>query len=200
MKSEVATNHAPELKSAVDEVLRKIGRNMLLFQQLEGLLKYIIANGQFSGYSSELKRIIEKRTSTVNKQTMGQLVGQYIEQTTSQTSNEQSDEEELKEAHFAFNFHIETDEAYAAERKESLAKLVSERNELIHHFLPKFDSTSMSSCEEVDELLEKQSKTIRREIENVKAIAKALMDGRKALAETLTSKSVAMFPLTVVEF
>ncbi len=34
-----------ELEKAKNEVLRKIGRNMLLFQQLEQMLKYLIANG-----------------------------------------------------------------------------------------------------------------------------------------------------------
>jgi hypothetical protein len=34
------------LKDLVADVLRKIGRNMMLFQQLEHLLKFIVANGR----------------------------------------------------------------------------------------------------------------------------------------------------------
>jgi hypothetical protein len=43
------------LEEAVDEVLKNIGRNMMLFQQLETLLKYIIANGNISGYINQLE-------------------------------------------------------------------------------------------------------------------------------------------------
>mgnify|MGYP003625409837 CR=1 len=46
-----------QLKDLVADVLRKIGRNMMLFQQLEHLLKFIVANGNLSGYSSELEDI-----------------------------------------------------------------------------------------------------------------------------------------------
>ena len=67
------------LDDLIREVQRKIGRNILLFQQLESLLKYIVANGQFSGFSSELENNIATRRSSVNKQTMGQLVGQFVE-------------------------------------------------------------------------------------------------------------------------
>jgi len=41
-----------------DEVFRKIGRNLLNFQKIEQMLKYLIANGRMSGYMSD---IVEKR-------------------------------------------------------------------------------------------------------------------------------------------
>jgi len=44
-----------ELEKAKNEVLRKIGRNMLLFQKLEQMLKYLITNGKVAGYASEIK-------------------------------------------------------------------------------------------------------------------------------------------------
>ena len=67
------------LEDLVREIQRKIGRNILLFQQLEYFLKYVVANRQFSGYSSDLEKIIASRRESVNKQTMGQLVGQFVE-------------------------------------------------------------------------------------------------------------------------
>ena len=44
-----------ELEKAKNEVLRKIGRNMLLFQQVEYMLKFLITNGTVSGYISEVR-------------------------------------------------------------------------------------------------------------------------------------------------
>lgn len=67
------------LGAAKDEVLRKIGRYMLLFQQVERMLKFIITNGTLSGHVSELLKKREQQAKSVHKQTMGQLVGQFLE-------------------------------------------------------------------------------------------------------------------------
>ncbi|AGH46865.1 hypothetical protein C427_4766 [Paraglaciecola psychrophila 170] len=37
------------LQNVVNDILQKIGCNMMLFQELEYLLKYIIVNGNISG-------------------------------------------------------------------------------------------------------------------------------------------------------
>ena len=42
------------LQNLKDEVLRKIGRNLLIFQQIEGLLKMILGNSKVQGYAHEL--------------------------------------------------------------------------------------------------------------------------------------------------
>ncbi len=71
-----------ELDYAKDEVLRKIGRNMLLYQQLEQLLKFLTANGQFSGYASEIWKNKAQKEKKIKKETMGKLVGRFIFQST----------------------------------------------------------------------------------------------------------------------
>jgi hypothetical protein len=68
-----------ELKDAVNEVLRKTGRNLMLFQQLEHQLKYIVANGNISGYASQLKEKQLKHANSVNTKTMGQLISHYVD-------------------------------------------------------------------------------------------------------------------------
>jgi len=75
---DIAMDLEVELEKARNEVLRKIGRNMLLFQQMEYMLKYIVANSELSGNIDELKVNREKRTEKVRTQTMGLLIGQYI--------------------------------------------------------------------------------------------------------------------------
>ena len=65
------------LRAAKDEVLRKTGRNMLLFQQVERMLKFLITNGTLSGHASELLKKREQQAESINKQTMG-AVGREI--------------------------------------------------------------------------------------------------------------------------
>ena len=50
-----------------DELHRKIGRNMLLFQQMEQMLKFLVANGRVGGNIHTLKARIEKQRADVNK-------------------------------------------------------------------------------------------------------------------------------------
>lgn len=94
------------LESHVNEVLRKIGRNILLFQEFEYLLKHIVAKGSFSGFMSEIGSNIEKRTILIQKQTMGQLVGQYLETTDPEYQDSSNVPEELKEPFFLLSFKL----------------------------------------------------------------------------------------------
>lgn len=172
----------------VNDVLRKVGRNVVLFQQLEQLLKFVVANGNLSGFASELSTLKKQQTEKVSKQTMGALVGQYVENSNPDSGSLSNEPEETDEAYLSFSFKIECDEGYYESKKEALAKLVSERNDLIHHLLPRFDTSSVKSCEVLAKELDAQSKNICLEIKNLKAMAEALNDGRKEIANFLQSE------------
>lgn len=60
------------------------------------------------------------------------------------------------------------DSTYYDTKKEALAKLVDDRNELIHHLLPQFDPNSIESCLQTEKKLDLQKDNIVREIDNVK--------------------------------
>lgn len=188
------------LADHVNEVHRKIGRNMMLFQEFEYLLKFILANGSFSGFISELKAIKTEKAARINKQTMGQLVGQYVENTHPDFEYKSDAPEELKEPHFSFNFQIECDPSNYEAKKEALAEIVLERNELVHHLLPSFDAASVQSCEDVGKKLDEQSEKIRQEICEMKLILESFREGRKALVDFLASEeSTAYFRLNILQ-
>lgn len=172
----------------VNDVLRKVGRNVVLFQQLEQLLKFMVSNGNLSGFANELSTLKKQQADKVSKQTMGTLVGQYIENSSPEFDNSSNEPEELDEAYLSFSFRIECDGDYYESKKEALAQLVSERNDLIHHLLPRFDTNSVDSCETLGKELDAQDEKIRLEIKNLKAMAEALNDGRKEMAHFLQSE------------
>ncbi len=172
----------------VDDVLRKVGRNVILFQQLEQLLKFVVANGNLSGFASELNELKKQKAEKVSKQTMGTLVGQYVENSNPASDSSSNEPEVLDEPYLSFSFNIECDSDYYESKKEALAQLVSERNDLIHHLLPRFDMKSVKSCETLGKELDVQSESIRLEIKSLQAMANALNDGRKEIADFLQSK------------
>lgn len=181
MESETA------LKAANNEVMRKIGRNMLLFQQIEGLLKYLLANGSISGTMADLKTKRESRVAEIKRKTMGQLVGEFVDSTYSDNKNTKS-QDQLDEVYVSFNFHVECEADHYESQKRVLAELVAERNDLIHHFLPKYNSESLESCQVINTQLEQQHEKLLPEVRNLKALVRSLDEARKVLAEFINSE------------
>ncbi|MCK9619123.1 MAG: hypothetical protein M0R47_01160 [Methylobacter sp.] len=179
-----------ELEKLNNEVLRKIGRNVMLFQQMEHILKVLLANGSYSGYISELNTILEDRNSTIRTQTMGQVVKQFSENTFSAPKETANGPEELKEIWMSFRFTIEGDDDLYEKRKNALDSIVAERNELIHHLLPKWNMNSLESSKTIELYLDQQREKILPELENLKALAKAMQEARKELANFLASDEV----------
>jgi len=181
MKSDV------ELEAVRNEVLRKIGRNMLLYQQVEHMFKYLVANGRIEGYASELKANHKRRVETISKQTLDATVGQYLEDNRTVNGQINSDPVDLKEAHFSFTFKLDIDAVYYEKRKDALASLVAERNELIHHLLPRLYPETIERWLETEKLLDAQREKLLPEIKHLKSMVDALQEGRKELAEYLRS-------------
>ncbi len=159
----------------------------MLFQQMEHMLKCLLANGQYSGYASELKTNIEQRRETIHKQTMGQLVGQFLENIFSAPKETTSAPEELKEPWLSFCHTVECDVAYYQGRKSTLDSIVSQRNELIHHLLPKWDFNSLESSTATEQYLDKQREKILPELELLKNQIQVMQEAMKELAIFLAS-------------
>ncbi|OMH26238.1 hypothetical protein [Motiliproteus sp. MSK22-1] len=175
------------LQSANNEVMRKIGRNMLLFQQIEGLLKYLIANGSIAGTVEDLKAKKESRVEDIKRRTMGQLVGEFVDSTYADEQDANS-EEVIDKAYFSFSFRVECEVDYYETQKQVMAELVSERNDLIHHFLPKYNPESLENCLALDIELEQQREKLLPELNNLKAMARSLDEGRRIMSEFMHSE------------
>ena len=176
-----------ELEDAKNEILRKIGRNMLLFQEMEKYLKFLIVNGKIEGYTDELKSKQEQRTETINKKTMGQLVGDYIDGTFSEFENIPQAPRELKGVYITFGLNVETDAVYYENKKKIMAEIVADRNELIHNLLPNYDQTSIEGCRKIEEHLDQQRGKLLPELNEVKTLIETLVEERKILCDFLTS-------------
>ena len=68
-----------ELQVLENEVLRKIGQNLMALQQVEGQLKTLLINSSVrSGPADAIQRQQLRRDQSIGKQTLGTLVGQFI--------------------------------------------------------------------------------------------------------------------------
>ncbi len=168
-----------DLQELQKEVTYKVGRNLLLFQQMEVLLKYLVSHGTISAYHTQLLSKFEKRKQPVSKSTLGMNVGEFLS-----GSNPAPPPENLSEAHFEFRVDVEIEE----ERRSQIEGLVEERNHLVHHFLTDIDTVSFESWMAASNRLNLQEDKLTTAIEYLRGLAEELSRGRKALAEHMSTK------------
>jgi hypothetical protein len=162
------------LDSLKDEVLKKIGRNMLLFQQMEHQLKYLLSNNKLSGSVSDIEVRKAKRNELIHKQTMGSLVGQLVDEVYSNTHEEAEFPVDIEEPHLAFSFKMEMNPADLEAKKKTLATIVDSRNDLIHHMLPRLIENTMECWTAALHYLEGQHEKLLPEITSFKNIIQTL--------------------------
>ena len=178
-----------DIEELKNEVLRKVGRNVVLFQQFEVMLKLLVTHGNISGYTCDLERIKEKQKTKVMKQTLGQVAGQFLENTHGEYQEDDQDLPDLKEkgGHISFSFRIQSDEQQYLKTKENLARITQERNDLVHHLPINFNLNTIEGLEETEQYLDAQRESLLPELNNVKQYLKALDEGRKELASYIAS-------------
>lgn len=162
------------LIDARDEVLRKIGRNVVNFARMEAMLKFLNTQQHISGALSDLPKIAARAKKVASRRPMGRLAEEFVRSVYS--SAETSFERASSEASVAFSFRIEADPAVAAERKRALRAVVRERNKLVHKWLAAFDTNSLESCEALGTALDAQNALVRPELEALRELVLALRE------------------------
>jgi len=168
-----------DLKLVKKDVVYKVGRNVLLFQQMEGVLKYLVSQSTLSGTRSDLLSKHEKHKQSVSKRTMGTVVRNFLDGV-----EPAPEPEKLTEAFISFKFETDMSENMRTE----IEALVAERNTLIHHFFDDIEAESMESWQHASARLDLQEERLARTTGNLRNIAQALSDGRKALAEHMMTE------------
>lgn len=133
-----------DLTAIKGEVFREIGKNVVLFQAVEQLLKALNSFGRVQGVVSKFAAVREQRAQVMANKTMGGLVGQFTEEILKQAAENENEAEAIHEASISFSFSLESDDNFYEQQKIALNRIVQERNELIHHFIPKWDWKSAS--------------------------------------------------------
>jgi hypothetical protein len=171
-----------------DEVFRKIGRNLLIFQKIEVMLKYLIDNGKVSGYLRELKENQERRISPVDKQMTRNLAGQFMDAAFHEHEESLRDPLVAKEPYISFSFTVRADSDFYESKRQSLKSLVDDRNNFIQHLLPRFNPDSMESCLEIGQYLDQQREKLVPEHNYLKSLIESFEEAKKAYIEYFDSE------------
>jgi hypothetical protein len=156
-----------ELQSARDEVLRAIGRNLLLFQRAELMLKQLNAIGSFTSRGGEVQDTFAARKARFDKQTLGQQLKHLQENHFAERDPFEGpiDEADGSVNTIGFDFSLGVTDPEA--RKLAQDEMVKERNHLVHQMFAEFDSDSLEQCRETLVKLNEQRESILPEFQRI---------------------------------
>lgn len=181
-----------DLTKIRDEVCRKIGRNLLNFQKIELMLKQIITNSRISGSINDLHENHKERAATVQNKMMGRLVGQLTKNILQNSESHPQLETNPTEPHINIFFKLEMDVESYERKKQELKSLVEDRNDLIHHLLPRFNPDSIESCLEIEKYLDKQQEKLIPEFNYLKSIIQTMKECVEQITSEEYSKAIEL--------
>lgn len=148
-----------------DDLLRQIGRNLVLFQRIESNFKKLMGNNRITfplvyGMSGKdaldsFEQAIQTRIDAKSKQTLGNLVGGYRSEVLTEREGDLP-----PPPHGGCTVSIGYQKTYFADGKSTetqrLARIVSERNALAHTLLDRLGSGTRETLDETRRWLDQQ--------------------------------------------
>ena len=163
---------------------RKLGRCLLRLQQYEILLKALVAHGDIAGPPAEFQAVRDAQVASAQKKTLGALVGMLTERHLTSAEDDNSAEERQGDGGIwlRFRFHVGLDASQYQATTSALKELVDLRNELVHHFLQRFNIWEPQGCSEADAYLDASYETIDGHYLNLRGWAQAMDEARAQMA------------------
>lgn len=167
--------------SARDEVLRRVGRNVVNFQYLEATLRSMIPSLASQGTPTDLQSNLDATARRHKKSSLGDLAGTFLEGIFGSAEDSSfGTDEAAREVQLRISFRVETDPEREAEQRKALLKLVVERNRLIHRDVLSVDLNSPEQCAQLSARLDEQNERIRAQLSYLNSLRQA---HREALEE-----------------
>jgi hypothetical protein len=184
--SEQTAPAAPGRTPATDEVLRRVGRNLVVFQQVELVLKCLTTLARFHAPASQFAERFGKHAESMRKKSMGELAGKLVD-TVLQPDVGDVTPEDADEAWLGFRFTIESDAEAVARHERELKELVDRRNELVHHFLPRWQDAVAGGADAALAWLDAQREAAVALLDRLQGWARTVETARKDHSAFLAS-------------
>lgn len=184
--SDEAKQPTPGRTPATDEVLRRVGRNLVVFQQVEHVLKFLTTHAGFHAPARQFAERFAKHAESIARKSMGDLA---VKLTGTVLTRDERDTtpEEVDEAWFGFRFTVETDTESVARHEAELKELVDRRNELVHHFLPRWQAAVDGDAETTLSWLDAQREAAIGMLDRLQGWAQTVQTARKEQAAFFAS-------------
>lgn len=162
--------------------LQKIGRNVVNFQKMEAMLKFILTATNFAAPISKVQAHLEGQAKHLRNKPMGVLVEGAAKALHSELPEAPSDTKEIWVRHV---FTLSEGGAELRDWRREMKRVVRERNTLIHKMLSSWDPSSLESCRTLCEALDAQRERILPAYEHLESVAKAIRESHLEMAQEL---------------
>ena len=170
-------------------VQRKLGQCLLRLQQYEILLKALVAHGDIAGPPAALQSVQDAQVACTQKKTLGTLVGMLTERHLTSVDEVGSTDEPPGDCGmwFRFRFQVGLDASQYQATTAALKELVDLRNELVHHFLQRFDIWEPQGCIAADAYLDVSYETIDGHYLTLREWAQSMEEARAQMVSFMNT-------------
>ena len=170
------------------EVPRKLGRCILRLQQYEMLTKAILIEHDQSGSIASWEARRHARSEKISRVTLGTLVKEMKNSYLSHGTQGEDDDDEadappdLDQIWFRFRGSMQMEAAEYERTIAAMDELVDMRNELVHHFLQRFNLWDLMRGAEAGRHLERRCELIDRHMNELTQWARHMEEARRFMA------------------
>ncbi|EGK73530.1 hypothetical protein METUNv1_00158 [Methyloversatilis universalis FAM5] len=178
-----------DLQGLRDAVLMRFGRNLLMCQQIEAVLKDMLKCSRFEGSAAAMEAMLAKRAERLHTSTLGLMVGAIKNDVLSCGTDEGEEDvhEDVPDDWVSFRRRIHGPPDFVARRVDDLDWLLTERNALAHHFFPRWCPHDPEGLRTAICLLDEQLERLQRIREDWVTHLKSWREDSRALASWLLS-------------
>ena len=149
------------------EALRKLGRNIVNFSKIEGILKYLLSVSQIKGLSKSTRNQFVDSHKKFRKLTLGSLVGK-LHNTVLVDDSQSEPQLDSSELGMSLSFKVTySDSDFLNVQKQALADIVAERNKLIHQDLALLNTSSIEDYYKLISFLDEQNPRLLAHLEEL---------------------------------
>ena len=175
------------------EALRKLGRNIVNFSKIEGILKYLLSVSQIEGLSTSTCNQFVDNHKRFRKHTLGQLVKE-LHNTVLVDDSQSEPQLDSSELGMSWSFKATySDPDFLTAQKQALSDIVLERNKLIHQDLALLNTSSIEDYYKLISLLDEQNPRLLTHLEELGWMLTSFIEGIKDLQEFIKSPDFHQF-------
>lgn len=180
------------------EVQRKLGRCMLRLQQYERSFKAMVAGMAVEGPVEQFQAVQDRKRASMRTKTLGTLVGMFtgghLTAASSDVEAEPDDDassvgQSVDVAWASTRFNLSMSPEHYTQTKDGLAELVALRNDLVHHFIERFDIFDENGCRAAVTHLDTCYEKIEGHFNRMKDWATTLAETQALASSFLQSKT-----------
>ncbi|WP_332824088.1 hypothetical protein [Ramlibacter sp.] len=177
------TAEGNELAQLTAAIFHAIGRNLMVLQEMESMLRSMVIPSELSGPASQLAALQKKRAKRLKNAGLGSLAGHFADKILTKPAIKDKDEiPEVREPHFSFSFSFDREPADAAARKKRLSITVKRRNKLVHGIHDVWSRDSIESSRSLLQRLEDEHQESLGELQLLRVESEAFQKIRMEVA------------------